>query len=85
MKLGNPHVVEAAVLGRAALRARPTANAASMRHHLAGIEARGITSNNGIAAELNRLGIPTPSGGGAKWYGTSVGNLRRRLAASAAV
>ena len=51
-----------------------------MRDHLAGIEARGITSNNGIAAELNRLGIPTPSGGGAKWYGTSVGNIRRRLA-----
>jgi len=55
-----------------------------MRDHLAGIEARGITSNNGIAAELNKLGIPTPSGGGAKWYGTSVGNLRRRLAASPA-
>jgi hypothetical protein len=44
----------------------------------------GIASNNGIAAGLNRLGIPTLSGGGAKWHGTSVGNLRRRLAASPA-
>jgi hypothetical protein len=55
-----------------------------MRDHLAGIDARGIASNNGIAAGLNRLGIPTQSGGGAKWYGTSVGNLPRRLAASPA-
>jgi DNA invertase Pin-like site-specific DNA recombinase len=82
VKLGNPRVVEAAVLGRAALQARADRDAESMRDHLAGIEARGITSNNGIAAELNRLGIPTPSGGGAKWYGTSVGNIRRRLATS---
>jgi DNA invertase Pin-like site-specific DNA recombinase len=84
VKLGNPRVVEAPVLGRAALRERADRDAESMRDHLAGIEARGIASNNGIAAELNRLGIPTPSGGGAKWYGTSVGNLRRRLVASTA-
>jgi hypothetical protein len=67
VKLGNPRVVEAAVLGRAALQERADRDAESMRDHLAGIEARGIASNNGIAAELNRLGIPPEGGGGGEW------------------
>lgn len=81
VKLGNPNAAAAAALGRAATQARADRDAESMRDHLAGIQARGITSNNGIAGELNRLGIPTPRGGGAKWYAVSVANLRRRLGA----
>ena len=55
-----------------------------MRPHIDGIIARGITSDRAIAAELNRLGIPTPRGGEARWYNASVANVRRRLAAGGA-
>ena len=80
VKLGNPNAALAAPLARAALQAKADRDAERMRDHLAGIVARGITTDQAIAGELNRLGIPTPRGGDAKWYNTSVANLRRRLA-----
>ena len=82
VKLGNPNAAAAAPLARAALQAKADRDAERMRDHLAGIVARGITTDQAIAGELNRLGIPTPRGGDAKWYNTSVANLRRRLAAA---
>jgi hypothetical protein len=65
----------------AALQAKADRNAERMRGHLNGIIACGITTDSGIADELNRRGISTPRGGNAKWYPASVANLRRRLAA----
>ena len=79
VKLGNPNAAAAAKLARAAMQIKADRDAERMRDHIAGIVARGISSNQAIAAELNRLGIPTPRGGEARWYGASVGNLRRRL------
>jgi hypothetical protein len=65
----------------AALQAKADRNAERMRGHLNGIIACGITTDSGIADELNRRGISTTRGGNAKWYPASVANLRRRLAA----
>jgi hypothetical protein len=56
-------------------------DAENMRGHIEGIIARGITTDRAIADELNKLGISTPRGGDARWYGASVANVRRRLAA----
>jgi hypothetical protein len=81
VKLGNPDAPRAAALARAALQAKADRNAERMRGHLNGIIACGITTDSGIADELNRRGISTPRGGNAKWYPASVANLRRRLAA----
>ena len=78
VKLGNPNAAKAAKLARASLQAKADRDAERMRDHIAGIVARGITTNSAIAGELNRLGIPTPHG--RQWYGASVGNVRRRLA-----
>jgi DNA invertase Pin-like site-specific DNA recombinase len=80
VKLGNPHAAEAAKLARAKLQQNADRDAERMRDHIAGIIARGITTDRAIAGELNKLGIPTPRGGDARWYGASVGNVRRRLA-----
>ena len=82
VKLGNPHAAEAAKLARAKLQQNADRDAERMRDHIAGIIARGITADRAIAGELNKLGIPTPRGGDARWYGASVGNVRRRLAAA---
>ena len=81
VKLGNPNGPAAAVLARASLQAKADRDAERIWDHLAGIVARGIATDRGIADELNKLGIPSPRGGEAKWYGASVANLRRRLAA----
>lgn len=78
VKLGNPNAA-AAKLAQVAVQAKADPDAERMRDHIAGILARGINSNQGIAAELNRLGVPTPRGGDARWYGPSVANFRRRL------
>jgi DNA invertase Pin-like site-specific DNA recombinase len=80
VKLGNPNAAEAAKLARAKLQQNANRDAERMRDHIAGIIARGITTDRAIAGELNKLGIPTPRGGDARWYGASVGNVRRRLA-----
>jgi DNA invertase Pin-like site-specific DNA recombinase len=81
VKLGNPHAAEAAKIGRAALQTKANHDAERLRDHIAGITARGIKTDRAIADELNRLGISTPRGGDARWYGASVANTRRRLAA----
>jgi DNA invertase Pin-like site-specific DNA recombinase len=83
-KLGNPHASKAAEQARAQLQKNADVAARRVADVINSIVAGGIFSNAGIAKEMNRLGIPTPRGGDAKWYGASVANVRRRLAAAAA-
>lgn len=85
VKLGNPNGAahlrglgnDAAV---ATIKANADARAEGLRRTVEGIQAEGVTSVRGIAAELNRRGIVTPRGG--RWHPTSVHGLLRRLGVS---
>ena len=60
-------------------KAHAAAYAAKMRPVVTIIAVSGITSQLGIARELNRRGLPAPRGG--KWRHTQVAALLRRLEA----
>lgn len=85
-KLGNPNgaraLLRAGKGNKAAVKALRQA-AAQRARALAGIvadiEAAGVTSNRGIAFELNRRGVPTPRQG--QWHDAGVGRLRQLLGA----
>jgi hypothetical protein len=62
-----------------ARRARANRIAAELAPTVKELQAAGITSLNGIAAELNARGIPTPAGSG-HWYAAQVSRLLKRLA-----
>jgi DNA invertase Pin-like site-specific DNA recombinase len=87
-KLGNPNGARALrrafrKLGNrpaiAAVRAKASAFAEELRPIIEDIEAAGITSNRGIAAELKRREIRTARGTVEGWTDTTVGRLRARL------
>ncbi len=80
-RLGNPNGARALQdLGNdaaiAAVKAGADRHAAQVAPVIAAIRAEGITSNKGIAAELNRRGILTARGG--QWHATTVRNLLAR-------
>jgi hypothetical protein len=58
--------------------ARADGRAADLAPIVAEIQANGVTSRRGIAAEMNRRGIPTASGRG-KWHADTVRQLLARL------
>jgi DNA invertase Pin-like site-specific DNA recombinase len=82
VKLGNPNGA-AHLRGRgnreavAAIRGKATEWAEERRSVVEDIQASGITSVRGIAAELNNRGILTPLGG--QWHPTSTARLLKRL------
>jgi len=76
VKLGNPDVRKAAVLGRAAASANADRFAAAVRPIIDGIRGSGVTSYKGIAAALNARGVRTARGG--EWHATSVRNVMLR-------
>ncbi len=85
-RLGNPHgaaALKRAAKGNAAavvaVQAQAQDRAAILRDMVQHIEAGGITTLAGIAAELNRRGAKTARGG--RWHPASVARLRGRLAA----
>jgi hypothetical protein len=59
--------------------ARAVAKATDLAPLIAEIQARGITSLNGIAAALNERAVPTPGGRG-RWYAAQVARVLSRLA-----
>jgi hypothetical protein len=63
--------LEAARTARAVRTARANARASELAGTIKDIQASGVTTLLGIAAELNRHGIPTATGRG-KWCGTRV-------------
>jgi DNA invertase Pin-like site-specific DNA recombinase len=75
-KLGNPDMDRIRGLAGAAKRAAAAEFAAGVLPTIEDIRRRGITSNRGIAAELDRLRIPTVTG--APWSGTMVGLVLSR-------
>lgn len=80
-RLGNPNGARALQgLGNdaavAAVRAGADRHAAQVGPVIAAIRGEGVTSNKGIAAELNRRGILTARGG--QWHATTVRNLLAR-------
>jgi DNA invertase Pin-like site-specific DNA recombinase len=75
-RLGNPRVVEASALGRAALEAATVQRDANVLPIVREIEAAGMTSRNAIAAELNRHGVRTARG--RAWTHVQVGMLLDR-------
>lgn len=84
-KLGNPN--GAAALHRAgkgnkdavaATKDRADEHAARVRPIIEDIQAKGKTSFNGVAAELNERGVLTANGG--KWHAATVRNLLMRAA-----
>ena len=62
-KLGNPRAAEAAVLGWAAAKAKADSEALRVKGIIQGALGQGITSNRGIAAYLNQIGLSTSRGG----------------------
>jgi DNA invertase Pin-like site-specific DNA recombinase len=84
VKLGRPDsdIARYAAAGNAAgvakVKAKADQRARDLADVLADIEAAGITSNNAIAAELNRREIPTARG--KRWHDASVARMRARLA-----
>jgi hypothetical protein len=58
--------------------ARANVRAADLAPIIAGLQAGGITSLQGIAVALNAQGIPTASGRGA-WRAEQVSRVLRRL------
>jgi hypothetical protein len=71
--------LEAARTARAVRTARANARASEVAGTIKDIQASGVTTLLGIAAELNRHGIPTATGCG-KWCGTRVRRVLARLA-----
>jgi hypothetical protein len=72
--------LEAARTARAVRTARANARASEVAGTIKDIQASGVTTLLGIAAELNRHGIPTATGRG-KWCGTRVRRMLARLPA----
>jgi hypothetical protein len=70
--------IEAARTARAVRTARADAKATNPT--IKDIQASGVTTLRGIAAELNRRGIPTATGRG-EWCGTQVRRVFARLRA----
>jgi hypothetical protein len=62
-RLGSPGIVEAAKLGRAALKANARRFAANVRPIIDEIVRAGATSHNAIAAKLNERNVRTARGG----------------------
>jgi DNA invertase Pin-like site-specific DNA recombinase len=75
-RLGNPRIAEAAALGRAALEAATARRDANVLPIVRQIEASGINSRTGIAAELNKRGVRTARG--ALWTHVQVGMMLAR-------
>jgi predicted flap endonuclease-1-like 5' DNA nuclease len=63
--------------------ARANKPAADLAPIIAELQATGITSLKGIAAALNKRGVPTPAGIG-HWHAAQVSRVLKRLAAGAA-
>lgn len=78
-KLGNPDMDRIRGLAAATKKAAAQRFAAGVIPAIDDIRCRGITSNRGIAAELDRLRIPTVTG--APWSGTMVGLVLSRARA----
>ena len=77
VRLGNrTNLPEAGRLGNVAHRAAADAFAANTLPLVRQMQARGVTTLAGLAAELNSRAVPTPRG--AKWHSTSVKNLLAR-------
>jgi hypothetical protein len=70
--------LEAARTARAVRTARADARASELAGTIKHIQASCVTTLLGIAAELNRHGIPTATGRG-KWCGTRVRRMLARL------
>jgi hypothetical protein len=70
--------LEAARTARAVRTARANARASDLAPTIKDIQANGVTTLLGIAAELNRRGIPTATGRG-EWCGTQVRRVLARL------
>ncbi len=86
-KLGNPHGARALhragkgnVAAVAAIKQGAAQRAAALAGIVAEIEAAGVTSNRGIAVELNRRGVPTARAG--LWHDAGVARLRGLIAAA---
>ena len=62
--------------GAAGAKAKAEARAKDLRPYIAGIEADGVTSLRGIAAELNRRGVATPRG--KEWTAAAVQRVLAR-------
>lgn len=75
-RLGNPDMKRIARLSAEAKKAAAREFAAGVMPAIEDIRRRGVTSNRGIAAELDRLRIPTVTG--APWSGTMVGLVLTR-------
>ena len=58
--------------------ARADAHAAKLAPTIKSLQASGATTLRGIAAELNRRGIPTATGRG-EWFGAQVRRVLARL------
>lgn len=71
--------LEAARTARAVRTVRADARAADLAPLIAELQASGVTTLHGIAAELNRRGIPTAAGRG-EWSGKQVRRVLERLA-----
>lgn len=65
----------------AAVKAKADARAADLAQVLQGLQAKGVTSLNGMAQRLNEQGIPTARGG--SWTPTAVKRVLERVAAPA--
>lgn len=89
VRLGNPNGAaallpgckEAAAASAAARRAAAADRAAAVRPLLDQLRAEGIATARAAAVELNRRGVPAPSGG--VWYAQQVRRVQSALAASA--
>jgi DNA invertase Pin-like site-specific DNA recombinase len=71
--LGNPHIEQVAVVGRAVVMANAATRAQNILPVVEAIRATGIVTLVGIASALNSRGIATPRGG--QWHASSVKNL----------
>jgi DNA invertase Pin-like site-specific DNA recombinase len=78
VKLGSPDQKRASALGAAAKKDQALEFAGRVMPTIKGIMERGITSSRKIAAELDRMRIPTATG--ASWSGTMVNNIVKRMA-----
>jgi hypothetical protein len=72
---------KAAATARKARTARAVARAADLASIIKTIRASGARSLRAIAAELNRRGIPTPTGAG-EWHGPQVRRVLARFCAA---
>jgi DNA invertase Pin-like site-specific DNA recombinase len=79
VKLGNPNLAAANRAAGEAKSAVATAFAKSVKPYIELIQAKGVTSNRAIAAELNRLKVSSATG--AAWSDVQVGRVLKRLEA----